>query len=90
MLFDFALFRIRSFRNGNLLVTIVGLGEFGLVFVLPLFLQTVLRYSAFETGVLVVAIAGGGFLGGPIAATLAIRFGPRQVVSSVWPSRPSG
>ena len=81
VLFDFALFRIRSFRNGNLLVTIVGLGEFGLVFVLPLFLQTVLRYTAFETGVLFVAMAVGGFLGGPVAATLAIRFGPRQVVS---------
>lgn len=81
VLFDFALFRIRSFRTGNLLVTIVGLGEFGLVFVLPLFLQTVLRYSAFETGVLFVAMAAGGFLGGPMAATLAIRYGPRQVVT---------
>lgn len=81
VLFDFTLFRLRGFRNGNLLVTIVGLGEFGLVFVLPLFLQTVLRYSPFETGVLFVAMAVGGFIGGPIAATMAIRFGPRQVVS---------
>jgi EmrB/QacA subfamily drug resistance transporter len=81
VLFDFSLFRIGSFRFGNMLITIVGLGEFGLVFVLPLFLQTVLRYSAFETGVLFVAMAAGGFLGGPLAATLAMRFGPRQVVS---------
>ncbi len=81
VLFDISLFRLRSFRNGNMLITIVGLGEFGLVFVLPLFLQTVLRYSAFETGLLFVAMAIGGFLGGPMAAALAIRFGPRQVVS---------
>jgi EmrB/QacA subfamily drug resistance transporter len=81
VLFDLAMFRLRSFRNGNLLVTIVGLGEFGLVFVLPLFVQTVLRYSAFETGLLFVAMAVGGFLGGPAAAVLAIRYGPRQVVS---------
>ena len=81
VLFDFSLFRLRSFRNGNLLITIVGLGEFGLVFVLPLFLQTVLSYSAFETGLLFVAMAIGGFIGGPMAAGLAIRFGPRQVVS---------
>jgi EmrB/QacA subfamily drug resistance transporter len=81
VLFDFSLFRLRGFRNGNMLVTIVGLGEFGLVFVLPLFLRAVLRYSAFETGILFVAMAAGGFLGGPMAATLAIRFGPRQVVS---------
>ncbi len=81
VLFDFGLFRFSSFRNGNMLVSIVGLGEFGLVFVLPLFLQTVLRYSAFETGVLFVAMAAGGFIGGPAAAALAIRHGPRQVVS---------
>lgn len=81
VLFDFSLFRLRGFRNGNILVTIVGLGEFGIVFVLPLFLQAVLRFSAFDTGVLFLAIAAGGFLGGPMAATLAIRFGPRQVVS---------
>lgn len=81
VLFDLSLFRLRSFRNGNLLITIVGLGEFGLVFVLPLFLQTVLRYSAFETGLLFVSMAVGGFIGGPMAAALAIRFGPRQVVS---------
>lgn len=81
VLFDLSMFRLRSFRNGNLLVTIVGLGEFGLVFVLPLFLQTVLRYSAFETGLLFVAMAAGGFVGGPLAAVLAVRYGPRQVVS---------
>lgn len=81
VLMDFSLFRLGSFRNGNMLVTIVGLGEFGLVFVLPLFLQTVLGYSALRTGALFVAMAAGGFLGGPAAAAIAVRRGPRQVVS---------
>ena len=40
----------RRFRYGNVAVLIVGLGELGLVFVIPLFLQSVLGLSAFDTG----------------------------------------
>ena len=71
VLFDLRLFRIRSFRYGNVLAALVGLGEFGLVFVVPLYLQTVVQYSALQTGVLFLAMAAGGFLGGPLAAYLA-------------------
>lgn len=81
VMFDFGFFAYPSFRHGNVIVTIVGLGEFGLVFVLPLYLQTVLGYTAFETGKALVAMAAGGFLGGPAAAELARRYGARQVVS---------
>ncbi len=81
VLFDLSLFGIDGFRIGNLLVTIVGLGEFGVVFVLPVYLQTVLGFSALGTGVALLAMAAGGFLGGPAAAGLAHRIGPRQVVS---------
>ena len=41
-LFDFTLLQFRSFRFGLITVSIVALGEFGLVFVLSIFLQTVL------------------------------------------------
>src|SRR3990172_184000 len=82
VLFDLRLFRIRSFRYGNVLAALVGLGEFGLVFVVPLYLQTVVQYSALQTGVLFLSMAAGGFLGGPLAAYLTHRFGPRQVVSA--------
>ena len=81
VLFDLSLFDIDGFRIGNLLVTIVGLGEFGVVFVLPIYLQTVLGFSALATGVALLAMAAGGFLGGPMAAGLAHTIGPRQVVS---------
>ena len=49
-LFDVGLWRYPAFRYGNLAGTIVSLGEFGLLFALPLFLQAVVGYSAFETG----------------------------------------
>ncbi|MDP3985071.1 MAG: MFS transporter [Acidimicrobiia bacterium] len=80
VLVDLELFRIDSFRRGNILAVIVGLGEFGLVFVLPLFVRIVLGYSAFQTGILLLAMAAGGFLGGPIAAEIGRRFGPHRAV----------
>ncbi len=80
VLVDFALFRIRSFRYGSMAVLIVGLGEFGLIFVIPLFLQSVLGLSAFETGVVLVALAGGAFVAGGFAGPLTKRIGAPRVV----------
>jgi EmrB/QacA subfamily drug resistance transporter len=80
-LFDFALWRYPAFRYGNLAGTIVSLGEFGLLFVLPLFLQAVLGMSAFEVGLVLVALAAGAFVAAPVAAGFARRYGPRRVVT---------
>jgi EmrB/QacA subfamily drug resistance transporter len=77
---DLDLFRLRSFRNGNLAALVVSLGEFGLIFVLPLFVQSVLGYSAFRTGLVLLALALGSFVAGAPAALLARRFGSRPVV----------
>lgn len=81
IVFDFGLWRYRGFRFGNLAGTIVALGEFGLLFVLPLFLQAVLGYSAFDTGLVFLALALGAFFAAPMAASLAHRFGNRRVVA---------
>jgi MFS family permease len=80
VLVDFALFRIPSFGYGNVAVLIVGLGELGLVFVIPLFLQSVLSLSAFDTGLVLVALAGGAFVAGGFAAPLTRRIGAARVV----------
>ena len=80
-LFDFTLWRHRGLRYGNLAGTIVSLGEFGLLFALPLFLQAVIGYSAFETGLVFLALAIGAFFAAPGAATFARRYGPRWVVT---------
>jgi EmrB/QacA subfamily drug resistance transporter len=80
-LFDFDLWRYRAFRYGNLAGTIVSLGEFGLLFVLPLFLQAVLGLSAFDTGLIFVSLAAGAFVAAPVAARLANRYGPRRTVT---------
>jgi len=71
----------RAFRFGNLAGTIVSLGEFGLLFALPLFLQAVVGYNAFETGLIFLALAVGSFVAAPLSATLARRSGARRAVT---------
>ncbi|MEU9609268.1 DHA2 family efflux MFS transporter permease subunit [Streptomyces sp. NPDC048057] len=60
-LMDTRLFSIASFRNGNVVTLVVGLGEFGIIAVMPLWLQFTLDYSAFEAGLALVALAAGSF-----------------------------
>ncbi|MEU9932642.1 MFS transporter [Streptomyces anulatus] len=73
-LMDVGLFSIRSFRNGNFVTLMVGLGEFGIIAVLPLWLQFALGYSAFGAGLALVALAAGSFVASgasfPMAATV--------------------
>jgi EmrB/QacA subfamily drug resistance transporter len=80
ILFDFTLWANPSFRFGNLTATIVSLGEFGLLFALPLYLSAVLGYTAFETGLVFLALAAGSFVAAPVAGGLAHRYQPRRVV----------
>ena len=49
ILIDFTLFSIPTFRYGNIAGTIVSLGEFGVLFAIPLFLAAVQQYSAFRS-----------------------------------------
>jgi len=81
VLIDFTLFSIPTFRYGNIAGSIVSLGEFGLLFAVPLFLAAVQRYSAFETGLCFVPLALGSFIAAPMAPTLTKRFGARRVVT---------
>ena len=81
VLIDFTLFSIPTFRYGNIAGSIVSLGEFGLLFAVPLFLAAVQRYSAFETGLCFVPLALGSFIAAPMAPTLTKKFGARRVVT---------
>ena len=79
-LFDFSLWQSRSFGFGNLAGTILSLGEFGLIFALPLFFQGVLGYDAFHTGLAFLTLALGSFVAAGGAAPLTKARGPRAVV----------
>jgi EmrB/QacA subfamily drug resistance transporter len=77
---DLRLFSISSFARGNVAALIVALGEFGLLFALPLYLQGALGLSALQTGAALVPLAGGTLLAGGLTPALAPRLGPRGVV----------
>ncbi|MGV9409640.1 MFS transporter [Nocardia sp. NPDC003693] len=70
-LMDLSLFRLASFRNGNIATLIIGLGEFGIVAVLPLWLQFTLGYSAVQAGLALVPIAIGSFIASGVSFGLA-------------------
>ena len=79
VLVDLRLFSIRSFSAGNVAVTVVSFGEFGMLFVLPLFIQGVLGFSALDTGWLFLSMAIGTFLVGGATPQRAKRMGARGV-----------
>ncbi|WP_171048353.1 DHA2 family efflux MFS transporter permease subunit [Nocardia cyriacigeorgica] len=60
-LMDVTLFGISSFRQGNAVTLLVGLGEFGIIAVLPLWLQFTLGYTALQAGLALVPLAVGSF-----------------------------
>ncbi len=80
VLLDLRLFAIPSFRNGNIAVAIVSLGEFGILFALPLWLENVIGLSAFETGLILLPLAVGSFAASGFGAALSARRGPLLVV----------
>jgi len=79
-LVDLGLLAIRSFRFGVIAALIVALGEFGLLFTLPLLLQGALGYTALGTGFLVLWLAVGTFLVSGATPQLTARIGQRAVV----------
>ena len=81
-LFDFSLLRFKGFRYGLFTVTIVAMGEFGAVFIISIFLQTVKGLSAFNAGLTFLPMAISVFIFAPVAGVLATRFGPKWIVTT--------
>jgi EmrB/QacA subfamily drug resistance transporter len=79
-LLAFSLFRIPSFRNGNIAALIVSLGEFGIILSLPLWLQNVLGYDALQTGFVLLALAIGSFVASGVAGAFGNRVSPLTIV----------
>ncbi|WP_333619502.1 DHA2 family efflux MFS transporter permease subunit [Dietzia sp.] len=80
-LLDTRLFAIRTFSWGNLTAGAVGVGEFALIFVLPLYLVNVLGLGLMASGLVIAGMAIGAFLSGAMARHLAAAVGaPATVV----------
>ena len=75
VLLDLTLFRLPAFAWGNLTAGTVAIGEFGLLFVLPLYLVNVQALSTLQAGLVLAAMAGGAFGSGAAARHLAAAVG---------------
>lgn len=80
-LFAFGLFKTKSFFYGLVTTLILSMGEFGLVFILPIFLQVSKDLSAIKTGLWTLPLGLAAIIGAAIAGGLSRRFGPKWLVS---------
>ncbi len=77
-----SIFKNISFSVGIITVVIIGLGQFGIFFVMPIYLQNVLGLDAFHTGLLFLIAALTMFVVGPITGFIASRINPKWIVTS--------
>lgn len=77
---DTKLFSIASFRNGNIATTIIGLGEYGIIAVIPLWLVFTMDYTALQAGAALVPIAIGSFVASGISFPLMAKISPLGLV----------
>ena len=80
VILDLDLFHINSFRNGSIAVAIISMGEFGLLFAIPLWLQNVQGLSAVSAGLVILWLAGGAFLASGAAGALNGKLSPLNTV----------
>ncbi len=72
---DLGLFSFSTFSWGNLTAAMVSVGEFAIIFVLPLYLMNALGLDVMGAGLVLAAMAIGAFLSGATARHLAAKFG---------------
>ena len=80
VLLDLNLFRIESFRNGSIAALIISMGEFGLIFAIPLWLQNVVGLSPVGSGLVLLWLAGGAFVASGVGGALSGKLPPARAV----------
>lgn len=78
-LLDVTLFGFKSFSLGNTIACLVAIGEFGLLFVLPIFMQNILGYTSMKAGFVLAAMGVGAFLSGGFASHLGKKISAARV-----------
>ncbi len=80
-LMPFAIFRIRTVAGANVAGLLLGAVTFSNFFLLTLFVQQVLHWSALRTGITFVATAGTAVLWAGLAQALVTRIGAKPVMA---------
>lgn len=76
-----SMFHNKSFSFGLVTLLIIALGQFGVFFILPIFLQNVLGLTALGTGVVFLSSSLTVMIVGPLSGFLAAKFGIKSVIT---------
>ncbi len=74
-------FKDRTYAAGVFLMTMLGFVLYGSMLLLPIFLQTLLGYSAVDAGIAMAPRGLGSFLMMPVVGTMMGRFDPRKLLA---------
>lgn len=80
VILDLKLFHISSFRNGSIAAGVISLGEFGILFAIPLWLQNVEGLTPISSGLVLLWLAGGAFLASGIGGALSGKVAPERAI----------
>jgi len=88
-LLDLSLFRDKSFALGNLVISTAQFLLMSSMYLIPLFLQNMMGYSATESGIILLPSAAASFVMSPLSGVLSAKFGEKPVVIlglvlSIW------
>jgi EmrB/QacA subfamily drug resistance transporter len=89
-LMPFSIFRVRTVAGANIVGLLLGAVTFSNFFVLTLYVQQVLGYSALQTGVAFAATAGSAVLWAGLAQFLATKIGPKPVMAAGFVAMTAG
>jgi EmrB/QacA subfamily drug resistance transporter len=79
-LVSMGMFRNRQFISGATTTGLLSLGQAGIIFVIPVFLQAVLGLDAFHTGLTLLPISVTVLFAAPIAAMLTKKFPAKYII----------
>jgi EmrB/QacA subfamily drug resistance transporter len=79
-LMPFSIFRVRTLAGANVVGWLLGAVIFANFFLLTLYVQNVLGYSALKAGVTFVATAGTAVVSAGVAQALTTRFGVKPII----------
>lgn len=79
-LMELGLFRVRTYSVTNAVALIMSFGMMGVFFLLPVFLQAMLGYSAIKAGLVMTPLAAVVMVAAPSSGTLSDRIGPKWLM----------
>jgi DHA2 family multidrug resistance protein len=79
-LMNLRLLKDRNFTLGNIVIFIFGVGMFGSTFLVPLYLQNSLGYSAFQSGLFFIPVGILQGIASPLVGNLSQKYNPKLFI----------